>query len=213
VLVAAVVRRTIVYIDGFNLYYGAIKGTAHKWLNLERLFQMVRNQDQIVKIKYFTALISGPKVANQQAYLRALATLPCVRIIEGKFKPKTTVCQVVPCTFIGNKKFSTFQEKTTDVNLALHMLDDAYQDCCDCFVLVSGDSDLVPALKMIKYRFSKKLLVVYVPSQNPHMGTSIELRSAADLERRLPVELLKHAQFPARIPDGSGGFIEKPHSW
>jgi hypothetical protein len=47
--------RTIIYIDGFNLYYGAVKGTPHKWLNLQRYFEMIRQNDDVVAIKYFTA--------------------------------------------------------------------------------------------------------------------------------------------------------------
>jgi len=68
--------RTIVYIDGFNLYYGAVRGSAFKWLNLQRLFQLLRPDDNILKIHYFTALVDGPTRPNQKVYLRALGTLP-----------------------------------------------------------------------------------------------------------------------------------------
>jgi len=56
-------------------------------------------------------------------------------------------------------------------------------------------------------------VLVYVPSRNPVRGAAVELRSAADRHRNLPLAPLKHAQFPARIPDGGGGFIEKPSGW
>ena len=52
--------RTIIYVDGFNLYYGAVKNTPHKWLNLQRYFEMIRQNDDVLAIKYFTALITGP---------------------------------------------------------------------------------------------------------------------------------------------------------
>jgi hypothetical protein len=67
--------RTIVYIDGFNLYYGAVRGSAFKWLNLQRFFQLLRPHDNIVKVHYFTALVEGPTRPNQEVYLRALGTL------------------------------------------------------------------------------------------------------------------------------------------
>jgi len=73
--------RTIIYIDGFNLYYGAVRGSAFKWLNLQRFFQLLRPHDNILKVHYFTALVDGPTKPNQDAYLRALGTLPVLNII------------------------------------------------------------------------------------------------------------------------------------
>jgi hypothetical protein len=92
-------------------------------------------------------------------------------------------------------------------------LDDAYQNLCDHLILVSGDSDLVPALNMVKTRFPEKIITVYVPSRNPVRGAAVELRAAADKDRDLPLNLLRIAQLPAAVPDGSGGSIAKPVSW
>src|SRR5258708_256044 len=77
--------RTIVYIDGFNLYYGALKGGPHKWLDLERYFTLLRPHDDISQLHYFTALVRGPTLANQQTYLCALATLPLVNVVLGNY--------------------------------------------------------------------------------------------------------------------------------
>ena len=50
--------RTIVYIDGFNLYYGCLKNTPYKWLNLEKLFmQLLDKKHKIIAVKYFTARV------------------------------------------------------------------------------------------------------------------------------------------------------------
>lgn len=121
-------QRTIVYIDGFNLYYGALKGTPHKWLNLERYFTMLRPNDDLRAIKYFTALVKGQTRANQELYLKALATLPLVEVILGKFKKKRVHCNESSCLHAGNRMFETVEEKRTDVNIAVSMLDDAYQN-------------------------------------------------------------------------------------
>lgn len=140
--------RTIVYVDGFNLYYGAVKGTAHKWLNLEKFFALLRPHDDLQVIRYFTALISGPHLANQQAYLNALVVAcPRVGVVLGTFKQKRIKCAYTQCaaTTPGDRVFSTQEEKRTDVNIAVFMLDDAYQARCDQQVVVTGDSDLVPA--------------------------------------------------------------------
>ena len=103
--------RTIVYIDGFNLYYGAVRGSAFKWLNLQRFFQLLRPHDNIVKVHYFTALVDGPTRPNQEAYLRALGTLPLVNIVLGKFKKKQVRCSNSACTFAG-AAFLQFPKKS-----------------------------------------------------------------------------------------------------
>jgi len=206
--------RVIVYIDGFNLYYGAVKSTpALKWLDLERFCKLLRPNDDVQAVKYFTALINGPTKPNQEAYLRALATTPLVSVILGKFKDKNVRCGVTTCTHLASKRFKVPEEKRTDVNIAISMLDDCYQDLCDHLILFSGDSDLVPAVSLIRLRFAAKTVTVYVPSNNPIRGAAVELRLAATKHRNLPLSLLPNAQFPDAIPDGGGGIINRPAAW
>jgi uncharacterized LabA/DUF88 family protein len=208
--------RVIVYIDGFNLYYGVLKFSREKWLNIERLFVILRPHDSIEKIRYFTALSSSGKSSDQLTYLQAIETLPLVNVVRGRYKRKSVKCQVLPplCAIPAKDRiFSIPEEKRTDVNIAVSMLDDAYQDLCDHLVLVSGDSDLVPAVNMVKTRFPLKIVTVYVPTRNPIRGAAVELRAAADKDRDLPLNLLRIAQLPASVPDGSGGFIVKPATW
>lgn len=203
--------RTNVYIDGYNFYYGAVKDTRHKWLNFDRLIRMMRPHDDIQRIYYFTALVDGSHRIRQQTYLSALATLPRFDIVLGKFLHKSVRCRVAACTATCDRIFRTPEEKRTDVNIAVYMIDDAYQDTCDQFVLISGDSDLVPAVQRIKQRFPKKPVHVYVPSKG-RSGQAYELRASADRARDVPLHLLPKAQFPTRIPVG-GGFLEKPADW
>jgi 6-hydroxy-3-succinoylpyridine 3-monooxygenase len=206
--------RVIVYIDEFNLYYGVLRFSRDNWLDIERLFTILRPHDQLEKIRYFTALSSGGQSQDQLAYLRALQTLSLVDVVRGRYKKKSVKCLVQICSVPDrDRMFGTQEEKRTDVNIAVSMLDDAYQGLCDHLIVVSGDSDLVPAVNMVKTRFPAKQVTVYVPSRNPIRGAAVELRAAADKNRDLPLNLLKIAQLPASIPDGSGGFIRKPVSW
>lgn len=205
--------KTIVYIDGFNLYYGALKGTTNKWLNLESYFTRLLPHDEVAAIKYFSAPVNGAAGDRQADYLLALDTLPLVSVILGKFKNKTSTCHVPACTFAGDKRFQTSEEKRTDVNIAVHLLDDAYQNNADKLVIVSGDSDLIPPIQMIRLRFPNIKIVVYVPAISPIRGAAVELRSAAHANRTLPENLLSKSQFPASVPDGAGGFIAKPAGW
>ncbi|HDY64720.1 MAG TPA: NYN domain-containing protein [Phycisphaerae bacterium] len=209
----SVSKRSIIYIDGFNLYYGAVKGTKWKWLDVEHFFSMLRQDDDIQVIKYFTAEIDGPHRFHQRAYLLALATLPKIQIILGRFKLKQVQCRVQDCSYVGSRFFSIPEEKRTDVNIAVHMLQDTIMDKCDRLVVVSGDSDLVPAVNMVKRLDSRKKIIVYVPASNLLRGAAVELRSAADKNRTLPNSLLPKSQFPPRVPDGTGGWITKPDNW
>lgn len=203
--------RSIICIDGFNFYYGAVKGGPYKWLNLERFFTLLRNNDDICRIHYFTALVTGPTLPNQQVYLRALETLPLVNIVLGNYKAKRVACTVTACTHAGNRRFRTVEEKRTDVNIAVQMMEDAYENRCDQFILVSGDSDLVPAVTRVR-NLGKKV-IVYIPARDPTRGAAVELRAAADSSKTLPLNLLQHSLFPATMPDGAGGTLTKPATW
>ena len=160
-------QRAIIYVDGFNLYYGALKDTpSTKWLDLERFFLMLRNEDDVVQINYFTTQAGGQASRKDQlTYLTALSTRPLIEIIEGRFKPKSVRCRVRGCQYSGDRTFTRLEEKRTDVNIAVRMLEDAVDDRCDLFVLVSGDSDLVPAVQTIKRRYpAKKIRNCLAPS-------------------------------------------------
>lgn len=205
--------RMNVYIDGFNLYYGALRGGPNKWLNLQDYFTRLRQADSIEQIYYFSALVTGNSRAKQETYLKALATLPKVNVVLGRFKQKQVFCTVAPCTHSGHRIFQMPEEKHTDVNIAVQMLDDAYQGACEGMILVSGDSDLVPGVNRVKLRYPNIQVHVYVPTRNATRGAAVELRSTADRNRNLPLDLLRVCQFSQQVPDGAGGMISKPGTW
>jgi 6-hydroxy-3-succinoylpyridine 3-monooxygenase len=122
---SALAKRSIIYIDGFNFYYGAVKVTPDKWLNLQQYFQLIRQDDEIQKIWYFTARVSGSQQVRQETYFEALSTLPLVQMVFGLYKSKTLKCRVKDCGYDGKKSYQVTEEKGTDVNIALQMLDDA----------------------------------------------------------------------------------------
>ncbi len=204
-------NRSIIYIDGFNLYYGALKGSSEKWLDLEKLFSLIRQDDIIQQVWYFTARTGTP---DQTTYLQALeAASQKLQIEYGLFKTKKVKCRVSGCSFGGLKEFQMPEEKGTDVNIALRMLDDAYRGLCDRMVLVSGDSDLVPTIRLIKQRFPSIKITVYVPARDKMRGAARELRSAADKNATLPLDKLSKAQLPNSVVGGLGTLILKPTTW
>jgi len=206
--------KSIIYIDGFNLYYGLVKGTLWKWLDIQKYFTMLRKYDDIRVIKYFTAKCDDSP--DQETYLSALDTLPLVKFIPGKFKDKNVLCKVDRCRYRGDRLFIKPEEKRTDVNIAIHMLNDARDNACDRLILVSGDSDLVPALDMIKKNVPQKVLFVYVPAPHKYhvRAAAKELRSSAHKSKTLfPSRLLNVCQFPQVINVANGDSITKPSTW
>src|SRR5580704_1308896 len=131
--------RTIIYVDGFNLYYGCLKGTPYRWLDLERLCDLLLPKNQIIAIKYFTALIKprpgeADQPVRQQTYLRALKTSPRVLIYYGHFLSHKVILPMAnPVAGIPRMvKVLKTDEKGSDVNLATHLINDAHKNEFDC---------------------------------------------------------------------------------
>ena len=117
------------------------------------------------------------------------------------------------CIYQGSRSFNVPEEKRTDVNIAVHMIKDAINDKCDRLIVISGDSDLVPAVKAVKLIAPNKKVIVYVPANNRVRGAANELRNSSDRHKTLPNNLLSKAQFPDLLTDFNGGIIRKPLSW
>lgn len=203
--------RSVVYIDGLNLYYGALKDTPWKWLDLEQYFHLLRNADSIQAIKYFTGKANNS--VDQETYLAALATTN-VEVFLAPFKYKPIRCRVKGCTYPRSRTFRYPEEKKTDVNIGVHLLNDAHKDQYDLAVMVTGDSDTIPALEMVKREFPAKKPMCYVPDYSGKRGIGVDLQQSTSSRCRiLPNNLLAKAQFAARVSDGQGGWIVKPSDW
>lgn len=100
------------------------------------------------------------------------------------------------------------EEKGSDVNLALHVLNDAWQDAYDCAVVVSNDSDLAESLQLVKSQH-RKVIGVVTPGA-PTRKTSWQLRKHADFVRPIRSWMLEQSQLPSPIP---GTTIKKPTGW
>lgn len=167
------VRPTVnVYVDGFNLYYGCLKGTKFKWLDLDQLFRKLLPQHEIKRIRYFTARISArpddpDSPTRQDAYLRALKTLPNVTIHLGKFLQSPVRMPLVNPR-PGHKTVEVLktEEKGSDVNLATYLLIDAFRGDSDIAVVVSNDSDLCEPIRVVSREFNVPVGLL-IP-HNPH---------------------------------------------
>ena len=207
--------RTIVYIDGFNLYYGQMRGTPHKWLDPPKLFNRVLGpRNDIIRVKYFTARVqptaADPDVhIRQDTYFQALAAMcPLLELHFGHFlrhRVRMENATPPPATWPVWKT----EEKGSDVSLALHIVNDAWLDAYDCVVVVSNDSDLCGALKMVKQHHPVKFIGLITPG-SPTRKTSQQLAQYADFQRPIRPGALASCQLPNPIP---GTKIFKPSSW
>ncbi len=209
--------RTYVYVDGFNLYYGALKDSPHKWLDLKALFgNVLQAKNVIEKIKYYTARVSArpddPQASTlQDIYIRALEMhIPELSVIEGRFLQKQV--QMRLATPIAGKHYANVlktEEKGSDVNLAVHMVNDAWQNRYDCAVLCSNDGDLSEAVRIVRRELHKTVLLV-VPGNPDNRPPSVELKRWASYTLRISDAHLAASQLPDSI---AGTTLHKPPSW
>jgi uncharacterized LabA/DUF88 family protein len=202
--------KTNVYIDGFNLYYGCIRGTPHNWLNMASFCSRLLPRNQINRIRYFTALVtprpSDPQQRNrQEIYIRALRTIPNLTVHFGAF-----LASKVPMRRADNQgwiRVLKSEEKGSDVNLASHLLIDCYLSDCDVAVIISNDSDLVFPIEHVKQRLGKIIGIV-----NPHQRPSRELLAVANFYKSIRPSVLAGCHFSDKLNDAQGEF-HKPPDW
>jgi uncharacterized LabA/DUF88 family protein len=208
-------RRTNVYVDGFNFYYGSLKGSPYKWLDLMKFCQNLLPKNNIHQIKYFTAAVSArPKdpdqPVRQQTYWRALRTLPNLSIIEGSFLSHPVLMPLDPARSGGRRNpvwVIKTEEKGSDVNLATHILRDAYNKDFDIAVLITNDSDLVEPVRIVKEELRLPVGII-----NPHPKPSFQLQKHASFIKPVRSWALSDSQFPLSISDKDGTFT-KPSDW
>ncbi len=206
---------TWVFIDGFNLYYGAVKDTPYKWLDLQRMCTMLLHNHKITRIKYFTARVSARaddpgKPTRQQIYLRALQTLPNLDIIFGRFLSHNVMMPLAQPTPGGSRfaKVIKTEEKGSDVNIAAHLINDGYKKRYEAAVIVTNDSDLLEPIRIVRVELGLPVGVL-----NPHKNpTSRVLARQASFVRQIRQGVLAASQFPDVLTDTHGEFY-KPASW
>lgn len=204
-------QRVTVYIDGLNLYYGLkSKGwRRYYWLDLRRLaVNLLRPGQRLVAVRYFTARVSSraddpDKPVRQNTYLEALATLPYLHIHYGHHLPKSITCLNCGTTW------TTYEEKMTDVNIAVELLGDAQDDAFDTAIIISADSDLTGPVSAVRQRYPKKRVIVVLPPNR----SSFQLRGTATASFTIGRKVLKDSQLPDQVVEANGCILTRPPSW
>lgn len=97
----------------------------------------------------------------------------------------------------------------TDVNIAIHLLKLAIQDRYDTAIIISGDSDLLPALTATRELFPSKNLGIVFPIHR----SSFSLKNEADFYAKIKEHHLKSSVFPATVTSSTGDSISCPTDW
>jgi uncharacterized LabA/DUF88 family protein len=231
-------KKTVVYIDGYNLYYGRLRGTPFKWLDVVSLFEAIlaqRDQNEsLERVNLFTAHALATFATNgtasvdaQSRYHRALKARYEDRFetIYGThtYDKSGTLLPIFvadqPYDRTNRTRVWKLEEKKTDVNLAIRMYRDACKGLYDRIILVSNDSDAEPALEAIREDFPDVMVGVVIPIRPMVQGVEEHRRVSGSLSKQahwvitdLSDDQLHKAQLPSVVPTKKKP-IRKPEHW
>lgn len=207
-------RRVVAYVDGFNFYYRRLRNQPYRWLNLVALMENLFPGDDVIKVNYFTAQVTGKfdssKPLRQQAYSRSLATLPKLNIVMGQFLTTQVNYRLVePLSTPDGQRIESVavwrpEEKGSDVNLGSHLINDAWGDAYDVAAVLTNDSDLTVPVQLSVAR-GKTVLNIH-PDSNP----ARTLTQSATGSLHLHDKHLRDAQLPSEVVLPNGKVIRKP---
>ena len=207
-------QKVIVYVDGFNFYYG-LKAIATKdskwkkfyWLDVVSFFEKMLNDNQeLVEINYFSARphdISASK--RQDLFFSANKLNTKFRLTLGKYLKKDIRCN--NCKNI----IHTYEEKETDVRIATQIINDVYKQRCDVSIIVSADSDMLPSIELIREINPVHKIFVYFPP----LRHSVSLSNSCDGKRKLLdfKARFNQSMLPEQVTLLNGTVISRPNNW
>ncbi len=215
-MASASLMKTNVYVDGFNLYYGCVKGTPYRWLDLAQLCRILLPSDRIHRIRYFTALVQSrldnpQQPERQQTYLRALRTIPNLSIHYGHFLSHVVRLPLAQPPAAGPRTVEVVrtEEKGSDVNLATALLVDGFSHDFEAAVVISNDSDLLEPIRVVREQLGGPVGIL---NPHPRKRRSRALFQVATFWRQVSRRALQASQFPHTLTDAHGT-ITKPQGW
>ena len=221
-------KRVAVFVDGFNVYHFIDKTPGfnkYKWINYRRLAEcFLHKDDVIVSVYYFTAfmMFAHDKNRRHELFIRALGSKN-IKTVKGKFKPvirnfvlpdksSTQIFKTRDGWIQGRIRTGyTFEEKKTDVNIAVHLLSKAIENEYDKAMIISGDTDIEPAIIAVRDKFPDKEIIIAVPDRS--IAGSLRYLAGKHNCFQIGEEHLKVSQLedPIILPDGKT--ITKPLTW
>jgi hypothetical protein len=205
--------RTNVYVDGFNLYYGAVKGTPYKWLDIRKYCELAFPKNEVHEVHYCTAIVKDApwdpqQSLRQKTFIRALETTG-VEVHYGTFQSNVVKMPLAQRPRRGSRLVEVIktEEKGSDVALGALLVAHGYQRRYRAAIVVSNDSDLLLPIKIVQEE-----LGLPVGLLNPHPMFAAELVEVASFRKSVRKGVLAAAQFPDELED-EHGTIRKPADW
>jgi len=210
------------YIDGYNLYRGIKESPTlypyYLWLNLSELCtNLVDKKDEVVKtIRYFTAFPlrdtpeKGERRLRHETFVNAARAFDCrVEPSLGEMKKVTRQCEAINGCGL---QFEKTVEKQTDVALGSTMVADIYSGQCRHVYVITGDSDVVPALRLVRLykEHYVRIRFWFPPNRDGHTD---EIKSNCDSWNTLDETTIMLRQLPLDVNTPSGGILSKPFRW
>jgi uncharacterized LabA/DUF88 family protein len=201
-------RRIVFFVDGFNIYHALNENPAYfkyKWLNIDKLSKLfIASGDTVIEVFYFTAYVTwdSQKLARHQIYVKALQSVG-VKPIFGAFRMKDMVCRIC------HRPYKIPEEKQTDVNIAVKLFETAVLDIWDTALIISGDSDLIPAIEAVKRAFPVKQIGIIIPIGR----RAEELKQTTDFHIKVKEKHLKSCQFDDVITIDANNILRRPATW
>jgi uncharacterized LabA/DUF88 family protein len=203
--------RVITYIDGFNLYFGMrSKGwRRYYWLDVHGLSHaLLKPNQELAAAHYFTARIraNGRNVDDmrrQSLYIEALQTLPDTTLHFGHYLDKPRQCRQCGAQWMD------YEEKMTDVNIAVQLLADAFDDRFDTALIISADSDLTTPVRRVRQQFPAKRVVIAQPPGR----RSASLCNNATGYFTIGEAKLRSSLLPDRVTRADGFELARPAHW
>ena len=212
-------NRVVFLVDGFNVYHSLRQATRDsgetlKWLDLHALcnsyvqssvFGKAGVLERVIYFSAYAAFLSSSKpgvVARHRTYVTALQATG-VDVVMGRFKWKPRWCPTCKRETPGH------EEKETDVSLAVHLIELFVTDACETAVLVTGDTDLLPAIAAARRLSSGRAIWIGFPYKRLNQ----ELRLVADGHFRIRRQAYARHQLPdpLKLPDEA--MVRKPAGW
>ncbi|MBU2446610.1 MAG: NYN domain-containing protein [Bacteroidetes bacterium] len=200
-------KRIIFYIDGFNLYFDlrSKRWEKYYWLDLVKFCsQFLKPYQDLIEVNYFTAIQkSRGKQDRQDLFLSANKLNHKFNLFLGKYLEKEMN--------INGQLIKTYEEKETDVHIAVKMIRDVVFDRCDISVLISTDSDLIPPIDFIhEYKPNHKIFVYFPPAR---FSYDLKQKSTNIIYLQNHESKFLISQFPAELPLPNGYVLKRPNSW
>lgn len=209
-------NRIIFLVDGFNLYHSTrdigrdFGGLSVKWLNIHSLgrsfLPLISKDARLEHIYYFSAYafhLNDPDVIlRHKNYIKCLEETGITPEL-GRFKPKEIECP--HC----NKQIQRHEEKETDVAIGIKLFEVFHKNECDTVALMTGDTDLAPAIRATKHIFPDKSIIFLFPYKRKNS----ELAQIASASFKLHKDSYLRHQFPNPVILSDGTQIQKPTSW